>query len=269
MRPVLAANYSAALAGLLAEEPGIVDAVKVSEFNPEYLQDYRLLRAAKPLILHGLAQGAMPGNPGFRAVFDPEILEAAIRETGPAYLSVHLEYWADGGQEQGREAYLSRLAEDLTLLRATTGLPIHLENAHAMRPEPGGLCLAAFVTDPGFITHALDATGSRFLLDLAHARITAWHLGVPLRSYLRDLPLHLVDEVHLVGVEEIAGEPRDKQAEMGGEDYALLSALLQETPVRTVTLEYGGVGPLFAARSDRDALRRQLLRLREICERSA
>jgi hypothetical protein len=72
MGRTLAANYSPQLLDLLLSYPGIVDAVKVSEFyDATYLHMYRELAAQKPLVMHGVAQQASsrrqpsPGGPGF------------------------------------------------------------------------------------------------------------------------------------------------------------------------------------------------------------
>lgn len=126
----LAANYSSALEHLTAGDPGMVDAVKVSEFDrPEYLLAYRRLGAGKRLLLHGLACPARPGDPTFREVFDPGALLGAIRLTGAECLSVHLEYVASTDAfEPGR--FLDALASDVELIREVSGLPVLLENTH-------------------------------------------------------------------------------------------------------------------------------------------
>ncbi|MHB8926986.1 MAG: multinuclear nonheme iron-dependent oxidase [Bacillota bacterium] len=122
-----------------------------------------------------------------------------------------------------------------------------------------------FISDPSYIAAALAATGSRLLLDLAHVRIAAWHRGQRPSAYLSALPLDWVDEVHVVGTATVDGELRDKHVEMDEEDYAALAFVLERAPVHLVTLEYGGVsGSVLDARSNPEALARQLGRLRQV-----
>jgi hypothetical protein len=59
---------------------------------------------------------------------------------------------------------------------------------------------------------------------------------------------------------------RDRHGETTSEGYLLLAEVLPRfaSGCRTITLEYGGVGPQLAGRSDRETLMRQLVRLREM-----
>ncbi len=95
-------------------------------------------------------------------------------------------------------------------------------------------------------------------------QVAAWHRGETARVYLAGLPAHLTGEVHVSGPVMVGGELRDRHGEMGPEGYELLTELLSMVNVSTVTLEYGGVGPEFAGRSDPTVLERQLRRLREV-----
>lgn len=111
------------------------------------------------------------------------------------------------------------------------------------------------------IRAALTRTGCRFLLDIAHAELAAWHRGEAVEDYLDRLPLSLVSEVHISGPAMVDGELRDRHEEIGQGEYALLELVLSRAPVSVVALEYGGVGPLFERRTDHQALGRQLRRL--------
>lgn len=62
----------------------------------------------------------------------------------------------------------------------------------------------------------------------------------------------------------VGNELRDKHLEITEEGYSLLEYVLKESNIKTVTLEYGGVGKAFENRSDKETLKRQLLRLRKV-----
>ena len=88
--------------------------------------------------------------------------------------------------------------------------------------------------------------------------------GVSAEEYLNILPLDLVHEVHINGPALVNGVLKDRHEETTEEGYALLEMLLANHDIRVVSLEYGGVGPLFESRSEIPALMRQLARMRSI-----
>ena len=211
MHPVIAANCSKELLELMEENPGIVDAVKVSEFyDQSYMDMYRRIAESKPLILHGVCQdyrrgGARsPGNPGFAESRHGGFLRAGLELCRPEYISVHLEHYTE--QHCDPEVFLDGLVRDVRLLKEITGLPVHLENTHFNFPRPGRTINAPYAANLGFISKALDVTGSRLLLDIAHAQTAAWHLGERAIDYISRLPLELVDEVHVTAPAMVDGE---------------------------------------------------------------
>lgn len=263
---LLAANCSPELLSLMESDQTIVDAVKVSEFNkPEYISLYRKLRRKRPLVLHGLGQKIDLGTGHFHKSLDRSALELAVSVAKPSYISVHLLHWI--GLESvsvGPVQFLEWLVRDVELLREVTGLPVLLENSTLETGRPGVNLNAPFASDAGFIREALAASGAQFLLDLSHAQTTAWHLGESAASYVRRLPLHLVREFHMSGPALVNGEMRDRHMEVQEDGFRLLREILPATPAEVVSLEYGGLGPLFEGRSPAPVLRRQLVRLRDI-----
>ncbi len=272
----VAANYSPQLMAIRREHPGLSDLVKVSEFDSHsYVADYRRLRMEDGyLLLHGLGQsldrpGQMgrvaPGHPAFRSVFSPELLQEAVAITATPYISVHLEY-PDGVAEPFVErSFLAALIQDVDYLRGFTGLEVHLENVHFYHATPGRPHQPPLLASPQFIRRALAATQARFLLDLAHVMVAASRRGESAEEHLDQLPLDLVTEVHIAGPVMIDGQLRDRHEEVGTDGFALLERVLGSTSVETVTLEYGGVGPLFEPRSDYSTLLRQLSQIRAHC----
>lgn len=261
----LAANYSQPLLALIDEQPGIVDAVKVSEFDRlEYVRGYEALVARGiPLVLHGLGQDLTPGTPAFRSAFDPDKLAAAVLICQPAYLSVHLE-WRCHEVFPGPDEFLAALACDLATIHQQSGLPVHLENTLGYLKAPPEPHHPPLTGDPEFIAATVEQMGTGLLLDLGHAQVSAWNRDDDAGDYIRRLPLARVEEMHVTGPLFVNGALRDYHGEVDRAGYALLATALQLCPVKTVSLEYGGVGPVYEGKSDRQALRRQLIRLREI-----
>lgn len=270
--PVLAANYSRELVSLLENEADIVDAVKVSEFyDEEYIAMYRSLPVRKPFVLHGVCQDTRRsrrpslGMPGFEESLDLASLRTALDLCIPAYISAHLEFHAV--EHPDAEEFLEPLERDALFIRTLTKIPLHLENTHSDFPRPGKVTNARYISDPGFIREALDRARARMLLDVAHAQVAAWRLGVPASDYILSLPLNLVDEIHVNSPSMADGELRDRHVELDEEGYELTELVLEHADVKTISLEYGGLGPVYENRSDISALRRQLVRLREMMGR--
>jgi uncharacterized protein (UPF0276 family) len=109
-------------------------------------------------------------------------------------------------------------------------------------------------------------TDCMFLLDLAHARITAETLKINPKDYIESLPLDRLVELHVTGIKNHQGVLTD-HFEMSDEDWELLEWALNEInsgqwkKPKVVAFEYGGIGPNFAWRNEYDVLRKQLPRL--------
>ncbi len=261
----LAANYSKELLELIDEDINIVDSVKISEFNSEeYIRDYKELRKKKQIFIHGLIQNLNPGEEFFQDSINLTALKKCLELTDTKYLSTHLQCVVNYGEEVNRNIFFSRCIEDVKYIKSVIGLPIHLENTHFYFPKEGKSQNSKFVCKGEFIKEVLLETDSKFLLDIAHGQIAAWHLNMNTVEYLNTLPLEKVEEIHIVGPIMINEELRDKHGEIDKEGYILLDYVLKNSSVSTVTLEYGGVGEAFAHRSNKEILKRQLIKIREV-----
>ena len=111
---------------------------------------------------------------------------------------------------------------------------------------------------------SLVEEGAGVMLDLAHLRVTAYHLGVDARAFARSLPLHAVRELHVSGPAFVAGLGlRDEHQEMAEEDYALLAWVLARTEVDIVTLEFPKTRTVRGTLEEQaEALERQLNKLK-------
>jgi len=105
------------------------------------------------------------------------------------------------------------------------------------------------------INQILDATDSRLLLDIGHARLSAEAEGMTVEEYILKLPLDRLDQVHVSGPRMRDGKLFDAHEPMQEADYALLDFVLARATPKVLTLEY--VRRI-------DPLREQLSRLRGI-----
>jgi uncharacterized protein len=117
--------------------------------------------------------------------------------------------------------------------------------------------------DPVFLSRLVGETGCGFLLDLAHARITARQLGIPEKEYVGALPLHRLCELHITGLSPQKGILVDHfpmtEDDWPSAKWALdcIHAGLWTQPW-VVTFEYGGIGPGYEENSDPQIIEMQV-----------
>ncbi len=149
-----------------------------------------------------------------------------------------------------RDQLFDIICDNVRALAAVLPVPLLIEN---LDYNPGGAY--DFVCDPDFIADVLADTGGGFLLDTAHARVSAARLGFEIDDYLHRLPLDRVQQLHVSGPRWRDNTLVDTHDPLLDEDYILLESLLQVTSPRALTLEYD---------KEETALKAQLGRLRAI-----
>ena len=119
-----------------------------------------------------------------------------------------------------------------------------------------------YLVDPAFISQVVQEADCHFLLDLAHARVSAWMRGQPVRDYVQELPLDRLVEIHVSGPRPAASDGRlvDAHESLQEKDYALLEWVLNLTRPMAISLEYWRDGA---------RLEEQLVRLRHIMDATA
>jgi uncharacterized protein len=257
----LACNYSLPLMRLLGAGTSHVDWIKLSRRE---VLDLEMAAAemTRPLLLHTLCHlgtlSLLDGAPDWRGT-----VERLTRARSP-HVAAHLAFFeADGETGASHERIRARVVANLRTLQAELPVPLLVEN----QPYYGTRGTHRLTVDPGFIRSVVEETGVGLLLDTAHLRVAASHLGVDPRAYLRALPLDRVREVHVAGPRVTAAEGlTDRHWELLEEDYAFLGRALELATPRILTLEYGGTGPEFETpeRNDPAALEQQLTRLARV-----
>jgi uncharacterized protein (UPF0276 family) len=184
----------------------------------------------------------------------------ALAETRASWLSVHLGFsvvrvaFANGMQPASevlaRDVLLTRFRETILVLKAGLDVPLLLENL-----DYNATGAYEHICEPGFIREVLEATDTFFLLDLAHAQVSASRLGYDPEVYFEQLPLERVRQLHISGPRVRGGTLDDAHEPLRPEDYALLKDILKRTKPWAITLEYS---------RDAGALREQLSELGRI-----
>jgi uncharacterized protein (UPF0276 family) len=231
----LAANDSSALRSLMRKINPPVDYLKLP-LSRDLETALPMARALRPVLLHGW--GGTPFRAGMADIPRADDLEHLIRTSGTPFLSVHLDVQPDDLERLTPGAALERVAQTVERLRELSGLPVLLENiAHYEWSERPG-----FVSDPQWITAALEMSDAHLLLDLAHARVSAYHRREHELEYLDALPLERTWEIHLSAPRLENDGLRDRHLPLQGRDYELLERVLERaTEARFMTLEYGGI----------------------------
>jgi uncharacterized protein len=238
----LAANDSSALRSLLRKINPPLDFVKIA-LERDLESQLSSARSLRPVLLHGCGDFWRVGMPTFPNI---ERLQSWIEQSQTPYISVHLDIQPEDLAHPTPGAALERVAENVEALRQATGLEVLLENvahyAWSERPR--------FVSDPKWIKAALEVSEAGFLLDIAHARVSAQQRGEHAEDYLADLPLKLVREIHSSAPRMEADGLRDRHLGMEQADFDWLEWVLSQTPaVQTLTLEYGGIPDVGHTRS--------------------
>jgi uncharacterized protein len=255
--PLLATNNSEHLLDLMAVDGSIVDALEVGPWlSPEQITAYRLKIPDYPFIFHGTNLIVEVGeNLGVE-----ERIQAYLDCTGSPWISVHLSVWEAGDFERlmhgerlllpDPEQTLVRLLRRLERLVKLVPVPVLVENIEPL-PFDG----YDFWSRPEYICRVLERSGCGFLLDTGHLRVSADRLGIAVETYLGQLPLEKIVEIHVSGPRRRAGRLLDLHMPMRTADYQLLEQLLSRSNPQVVTLEYI---------REREQLLKQLTRLRNL-----
>jgi uncharacterized protein (UPF0276 family) len=219
----------------------------------------------RPLLLHNSVFNWSLAHP--TALEEQQIVSRtreALERTRAPWLSVHLGFSAAEvffdvhmnarSPVLPRAELLVNICRNVRALASAISVPLILENLDYC---PGGAY--EHICEPAFIAAVLHETGAGLLLDLAHARVSASRLRLPIETYLEQLPLGRVRQLHISGPRLRDGVLFDAHEALQDEDYALLEWVLQRTKPLALTLEYN---------REEAELRAELARLRTLLDRS-
>ena len=266
----LACNDGAPVRHLLDQKRADVDFLKVTNLRDLEAEVASALRYRPALIHVGFGIGDSVAT--YRD-FDWDGFNCLVETSGSPHVAMHLEVsthnWLEGTDLRYQTADEARaMVAHLTglwrFLSERLTCPLLVENMDYMGAElKPGYGVFRMSVEPALMWELVEE-GAGVLLDLAHLRVTAYHLGVDARAFARSLPLHAVRELHVNGPAFVAGLGlRDEHQEMAEEDYALLAWVLARTEAEIITLEYPKTRTVRGTLGEQaEALERQLNRLR-------
>ena len=263
----LAVNYSPQAAHLLATGKIAFDRFKC----PDWPEVVAAARQFCPVYVHFPLTTRLSAL----ATVDWAQIETFLRQTSTRYVNMHINaHVADFSgmpQDSDDPIWYDRVVEHtLACVRQVTQRfgreNVILENCpwstdpQFAPPRPS--------IEAHFVRQIITETGCGLLLDTAHARISALHLGLDPIAYLAALPGEQLREIHVSGTlykEETAAWL--DHFPMTEADWQLIAQVLgcvdrgDWPQPEMITLEYGGLTPLFDWRSDPEVLARDVPRL--------
>jgi uncharacterized protein (UPF0276 family) len=260
-------NLSTELMALIDEKKANVDYVKIalSKSDEEIPQDYKNYGM---LLLHGVGVN-IPQHTGTAELrgIDWDQINAKVDFCDNKFIGLHCGAYKSDWMEQevSFEMVKERMGSFIKLWKENLNIEILIENhPYNSYYENNNPKIIKHSVSPELISHLCREHEIGLLLDLAHAKVTASGLDIPIKEYLAALPLELVREIHVVGTRVTEEGIRDNHLEMNEEDYEILEWAFKMTNPEVVTLEYGGFGEHFSWRSNKDAIERQLKRITEL-----
>ena len=264
-------NLSAELMELIDEKKVSVDYVKIAllKSDDEIPEKYK---SYGKILLHGVGMDVPQhtGSNKLSSVNWNQVREK-VEFCNSSFIGLHCAtYQSDWDvPEVTFDMAKERMGHFLNVWKVNLDTEILIENApYTSYYETNSPKNIKHSVSPKLINELCGESGVGLLLDIAHAKVAASGLGLPIKEYLSALPLELVKEVHAVGTRTTDDGLRDGHLEMTEDDYEILEFALGIANPEVVTLEYGGFGEHFTWRSDKNAIERQLKRINEIvCRR--
>lgn len=271
-------NYSPELMTLLQQDQAKVDWPKltnifeiekeIDDIEKAILENQIFVKGMLPHILNDISCSDIVQ---FRHMTEIKLRELILRVNCP-HIASHL--WIDSIKKKHttgefRSSSIMKFIKR-NALRFSSSLgdcPLLLENV----PYHGKGEFAEIISNPLFYNSIHSQIPKiNLLLDIAHAKITAYFLQIDMSEYIGRFFLNTVREIHVSGTNLIQ-EERNTHTHYGmkNDDYETLQKILRLTPnVKIVTLEYGGTGKNYRCKTPHDIgeLREQLVELRRIVE---
>jgi uncharacterized protein (UPF0276 family) len=260
---LLAINYSHPAAALVAAGQLPLDRFKTPDW-PDMIAEAQPLR---PVAVHF----TLTAGTGRLDRIDWGLVERLKATTHTPYINLHLECDArklnhipiDSLRPVHTQEVLERMIADLQFAAQRFGAENIIAENCPYRPTGH---LPAACAAPDIIVQALEAVGCGLLFDIAHARISALSLGMDPHTYMSQLPMERMREMHFTGMIAIDGWLQDHRPATDDDwadlDFCLGHIRSGDWPRPWMTaFEYGGVGGKFTENSDPQVIAAQGQRL--------
>jgi len=249
-----AVNYSNPLIRLLKEKAIKIDLIKCPDWEG-------MLAEAKP---HGQITIHFDLEVGLGNTFQVDFsrVKALLNSTETPHVNTHLvtprQFNPDDPSQLQKINLLWR--EEIDCMSNHLGAEMVALEHHPYTAANRNIQPAA---DAKIFSQVIQDTGCMFLLDLAHASITAATLNIDVKEYISALPINRLVEMHITGIKTHSGVLTD-HFELGNDDWAILRWALDEIQAKhwrepkIVAFEYGGIGQTFVWRTEYDVLKTQV-----------
>ncbi|KOF55645.1 MULTISPECIES: multinuclear nonheme iron-dependent oxidase [Clostridium] len=233
-------NWSKELRMLLEKNAVKVDYVKSGAFG-NFDKEFETMRSMRPVLLHGLGYFENTGMKNIE-VIDFNRANNLIEKCNSFHYGVHLAIRnIDMGKGMSDVAIYEHLSKNIKIFKDNLNVPLLIENSPDTTIERKKYDFYPYFT-PQRISELSVNNDVYFLLDIAHAKITAKDHGLDVYDYIKKLPLDRIKEIHLAGSGyNKDGFPIDTHQAMKDEDYKLLDWVLNYSKPDVVTLEYNGI----------------------------
>jgi uncharacterized protein (UPF0276 family) len=257
----LAINYSQQASQLLAEGHIDIDLFKCPDWQGMISQ--ALIQ--RPVAVHFTLTA---GNGTLKST-DWEVVSQLLEKTGTPYVNLHLESSVqdfpgippDTIDPIHYQQIRNNLLEDVSLAVTLFGsdrviienVPYRGVEGNVLRPS----------VEPELINSIHGETGCGLLLDISHARIAARTLGVNEQTYMAQLPVVALKELHFTGLHQRKRHLQD-HLEILESDWPVLDWVLERIHLGEwarpwmLAFEYGGVGEKYAWRCDPLVIEKQV-----------
>ncbi len=261
-----AINYSTESAALLSEGRIDLDMFKC----PDWPHIVAAARTQRPSYVHFSPRAGRGELDNATTDHFARMLESSDTHYVSIHLAPNASDFGDMPVETRDPAHVEQLVDaverDVALLVERFGSErIILENSMWDPDPPFEIPLP--ILEPQMIGDIVRRTKCGFLLDVAHANVTAKHFGMDERDYVSSLPVQQLRELHVSGLTQHADGSWEDHFPMRDNDWALIEWAVERIRVGewphpwVMTLEYGGVGPAFRTPSETGAIAEQAPRL--------
>lgn len=188
-----------------------------------------------PILLHGLIAKSSLGDSDFTQIQPLQAIAQCCSLSNTPHCCVH--FSGQNTDLETVEVIFKRTMDNYKWLSCALPMPIFIENA-AWYPFR---TISKVFADPEIFTDLLHRLNTLMVLDISHALVSAYHLGIDIHHYLARFPLSDVREIQFSGTAMLPGDGlRDTHGPPGSIELKLLRHAISICPnVQIVTLEYG------------------------------
>ena len=266
-------NYSPEAANLVKNRQIEIDYFK----TPPWTEMITAAKKLRPISIHFEIRTA--GNKVMQKK-DWDTIDLFLASTSTAYVNTHLSVRSkemphipvdEPPTRVHQDEVIDSMLADVQLMTSRFGAErVIAENTPYRKNQNHNLraCVEAEV-----ISQIVYEAGCGLLLDISHARISSQNLGIDPKTYMENLPVKQLQELHFTGVHDWDGFLQDHLPILE-DDWPWLNWVLEQVKSKEwnqphlLAFEYGGTGEFYGRFSDTAVIVEQVPKLFSICHAS-